>query len=93
MNRTFLPLVRASKGRIINLSSVGSQLKPYSDVIQSRFRSVKSLEEVQALADEYVVRPFPHDNPQSISHSSSGIVKCGSQDRDRIRLGRARAGV
>ncbi|GHJ89735.1 hypothetical protein NliqN6_6137 [Naganishia liquefaciens] len=54
MNRAFLPLVRASKGRIINLSSVGSQLKPYSPAIQSRFRNVESLDEIQALADEYI---------------------------------------
>jgi carbonyl reductase 1 len=57
MNQAFLPLVRASKGRIVNLSSIGSQLKPYSPDIQSRFRGVKSLGEIQSLADEYVVSP------------------------------------
>lgn len=56
MNQAFLPLVRANNGRIVNLSSVGSQLKPYSETIQSVFRAVKSLQEIQALADEYVVR-------------------------------------
>jgi carbonyl reductase 1 len=56
MNESFLPLIRANKGRIVNLSSVGSLLKPYSPAIQSRFRGVESLEQVEDLAQEYVVR-------------------------------------
>lgn len=69
MNQAFLPLVRASKGRIVNLSSVGSQLKPYSSDVQSRFRGVKSLEEVQSLADEYVVSPSSHSR-----HSETALT-------------------
>ncbi|KAJ9116093.1 hypothetical protein QFC20_000766 [Naganishia adeliensis] len=54
MNQAFLPPVRGNKGRIVNLSSVGSLLKPYSPAIQSRFRGVESLEQVEDLAQEYV---------------------------------------
>ncbi|KAI5452489.1 hypothetical protein NCC49_000652 [Naganishia albida] len=56
MNESFLPLVRANKGRIVNLSSVGSLLKPYSPAIQARFRGVESLEQVEELAKEYVLQ-------------------------------------
>ncbi|KAH8082353.1 hypothetical protein HD553DRAFT_71696 [Filobasidium floriforme] len=55
MCRSFLPLLKDRQGsRIVNLSSVASQLNHYSPEIQERFRSVKTLEEVQGLADEYL---------------------------------------
>ncbi|KAJ9099944.1 hypothetical protein QFC21_003950 [Naganishia friedmannii] len=54
MNSAFLPLIRSRKGRIVNLSSIGSMLKPYSPEIQERFRSVQSLEDVDRLRQEYV---------------------------------------
>lgn len=87
MNESFLPLVRANKGRIVNLSSVGSLLKPYSPAIQARFRGVESLEQVEELAKEYVVRPsaslsYPiHAEPDVVVATSQG------QGRDRVRMG------
>lgn len=88
MNQAFLPLVRENKGRIVNLSSVGSLLKPYSPAIQSRFRGVESLEQVEVLAQEYVVRPLLTSRclPCSLSHYY--LVACQGQDRDGIRMGR-----
>jgi len=57
MCKAFLPLLKERKGsRIVNLSSVASQLNHYSSEIQQRFRSVKTLDEVDQLAFEYLVR-------------------------------------
>jgi carbonyl reductase 1 len=39
--------------RIVSLSSVGSLLKPYSDELKQRFRTVRTLAEVEELAHEY----------------------------------------
>jgi hypothetical protein len=56
MCQAFLPLLKERKGsRIVNLSSIGSQLKPYSTEIQERFRNVTDLNEVEQLAQEYLV--------------------------------------
>jgi carbonyl reductase 1 len=63
MCRSFLPLLKERQGsRIVNLSSVASQLNHYSPEIQERFRSVKTLEEVQGLADEYLVSLHSYDH-------------------------------
>jgi carbonyl reductase 1 len=40
--------------RIVNVSSTGSGLNNYSDKTQSEFRSCKKIEDVDALADQYV---------------------------------------
>ncbi|KAK4541347.1 hypothetical protein LTR36_008105 [Oleoguttula mirabilis] len=54
MCRTFVPLL-AKNGRIVNVSSVASSLKPYSDTIQHRFRNPHaSLEDLNELAEEYL---------------------------------------
>lgn len=53
---TFLPHLSKDTGRIVNLSSVASSLKPYSEEIQRRFRSALFLSDVETLAEEYLVR-------------------------------------
>jgi len=54
MCRTFLPLL-SPNGRIVNLSSVGSVLKPYSETLQARFRNPKStFPDLDTLAEEYL---------------------------------------
>ncbi|KAK6366357.1 hypothetical protein LTR64_008371 [Lithohypha guttulata] len=51
--RAFLPLMRKDTGRIVNLSSVGSSLGPFGSELQHRFRTMKSLDELESLAQEY----------------------------------------
>lgn len=51
--RAFIPLLRPGSGRIVNVSSTGSMLDPYSKELQHRFRNVKTLDDVEALAREY----------------------------------------
>lgn len=51
---TFLPHLSKDTGRIVNLSSVASSLKPYSEEIQRRFRSALFLSDVETLAEEYL---------------------------------------
>ncbi|KAK5118435.1 hypothetical protein LTR62_002949 [Meristemomyces frigidus] len=54
MCQTFLPLLSPT-GRIVNLSSVASSLKPYSSQIQARFRNPRnSLGDLDRLATEYL---------------------------------------
>ncbi|CZT14913.1 uncharacterized protein RCC_00846 [Ramularia collo-cygni] len=43
----------APQGRIVNLASVASSLKPYSEEIQSRFRNAKTLQDLETLAQEF----------------------------------------
>jgi carbonyl reductase 1 len=45
--------VLTDDGRIVNLSSVASTLKPFSAEVQNRFRSVSSIRELHDLMDEY----------------------------------------
>ncbi len=53
---TFLPLIKPG-GRIVNLSSVASSLRSYSEGLQARFRDPKmTLSALQALVTEYEVR-------------------------------------
>ena len=55
MCRTFLPLM-AQHGRIVNLSSVGSSLKPYSESIQQRFRNLNATQaDLDTLAEDFLV--------------------------------------
>lgn len=59
MCRAFLPLL-SKDGRIVNLSSVASSLKPYASTIQQRFRNPHaSLEDLDRLAEDYLVSPPP----------------------------------
>ena len=51
--KAFLPLMRPNSGRIVNVSSTGSMLDNYSPDMQRRFRNVKSLDELEYLAQEY----------------------------------------
>lgn len=54
MCETFTPLL-APSGRIVNISSIASQLKPYSGSIATRFRNPSaSLADSHALAAEYL---------------------------------------
>ena len=55
MCQTFMPFL-APKGRIVNISSVGSSLGIYSKAVQSRFRNpAMTLQELEDLAKEYEV--------------------------------------
>ncbi|KAK3623058.1 hypothetical protein LTR56_021811 [Elasticomyces elasticus] len=65
MCQTFIPLL-SSEGRIVNLSSVGSLLKPYSETLQARFRDPKaSLQDLDAIADEYLTTVKDHNEVSS----------------------------
>ncbi|TKA81948.1 hypothetical protein B0A55_01936 [Friedmanniomyces simplex] len=71
MCQTFIPLL-APQGRIVNLSSVGSLLKPYSETLQSRFRNPQnSLEDLDTIAEEYLQSVHTHTEP-STGFSGSG---------------------
>lgn len=52
MCQTFIPLM-AKNGRIVNVSSTGSSLSPYSKENAQRFRSISSLEELEQFMKEY----------------------------------------
>ena len=55
MCQTFIPLM-SPKGRIVNLSSVASTLKPYSEQIRQRFRNPDmTIEDLEQLAQEFEV--------------------------------------
>ena len=55
MCQAFIPML-SKRGRIVNISSVGSSLQQYSKNIQQRFRSSKmTLEDLEALLQEYEV--------------------------------------
>lgn len=57
MCQNFIPLMRPHAGRIVNLSSVASSLKIYSETVQRRFRDTRaSLEDLDRLAEDYLVR-------------------------------------
>lgn len=51
--RALLPLMRPKTGRIVNLSSVGSSLKPFGPELQTRFRNVRTYDELESLALEF----------------------------------------
>jgi carbonyl reductase 1 len=55
MCRAVIPLLEKGTGRIVNMSSVGSQLKIYSQQNAARFRNAGSYEEVEKIADDYMV--------------------------------------
>lgn len=59
MCQRFIPLL-APQGRIVNLSSVASSLKPYSESIQQRLRNPDvTVSDLDRLAQEFLVRaPF-----------------------------------
>lgn len=64
-------------GRIVNLSSVASSLKPYSADIQARFRNATSLQDLSDLAKEYEVS-FP--TSYTARRKSSGSHENQSQE-------------
>ncbi|KAG9576375.1 NAD(P)-binding protein, partial [Aureobasidium melanogenum] len=53
MCKAFIPLLSKS-GRIVNMSSVASQLKIYSQHNAARFRNTDSYEDVQKIAEDYM---------------------------------------
>lgn len=55
MCQAFIPFVRPDGGRIVNLSSVASNLKPFSKQVQNRFRSATTLDELESLIKDYEV--------------------------------------
>lgn len=73
MCRTFLPLM-AQDGRIVNLSSVGSSLKPYSETIQQRFRNPNATQaDLDTLAEDFLVS-------RSLPLPTTSITSLASQD-------------
>jgi carbonyl reductase 1 len=54
MCKAFIPLLSQS-GRIVNMSSTGSQLKIYSKHNAARFRNTETYEDVEKIADDYMV--------------------------------------
>lgn len=54
MCKAFIPLLSKS-GRIVNMSSVASQLKIYSQHNAARFRNTDSYEDVEKIAEDYMV--------------------------------------
>ena len=54
MCRVFIPLMSRT-GRIVNISSVGSYLENYSKEIQKRFRTARSLQDLEDLVADYEV--------------------------------------
>ncbi|KAK3700550.1 hypothetical protein LTR37_015878 [Vermiconidia calcicola] len=66
MCQTFLPLLTRPGGRIINLSSVGSTLKPYATPIQSIFRSQDlTLQDLEILSQEFQSTVSSHTESDS----------------------------
>ncbi|KAI4732454.1 NAD(P)-binding protein [Aureobasidium sp. EXF-12298] len=53
MCKTFIPLL-SKTGRIVNMSSTGSQLKIYSKHNATRFRNTETYEDVEKIADDYM---------------------------------------
>lgn len=63
MCQTFAPSM-SKTGRIVNLSSVGSLTKQYSEAMARRFRDPKAtLDDLARIADEYEVTPRPYPIP------------------------------
>lgn len=54
MCKAFIPLL-SKTGRVVNMSSVGSQLKIYSQHNAARFRNTQSYEDVEKIAEDYMV--------------------------------------
>lgn len=54
MCQAFLPLLTADTGRIVNVSSVASHLSSFSRPLAQRFRSAKTLDEIDGPAQEYL---------------------------------------
>jgi len=55
MCRTFTPLL-SKTGRIVNLSSVASSMKPYDEAIRQRFRDPKAtLEDLDQIGEDFLV--------------------------------------
>ena len=54
MCKAFIPLL-SETGRIVNMSSVGSQLRIYSKHNAARFRNTETYEDVEKIADDYMV--------------------------------------
>lgn len=52
MCQAIIPLL-AKDGRIVNLSSIGSSLNPYSKEKAQKFRSISSLDELESFMKEY----------------------------------------
>jgi carbonyl reductase 1 len=49
-----LPLLTPGTGRIVNLSSAGSSLDPFSPALAQRFRNVPTIEDIDAFMREYL---------------------------------------
>ena len=63
MCKTLIPLL-SDHGRIVNLSSVSSTLKPYSEQVRQRFRNPDmTLEELEQLVQEFEVSKSIYSSP------------------------------
>jgi len=76
--QAFIPFL-ADDGRIVNLSSVGSSLNPYSEQKAQKFRTISTLSELEALMQEYETAVsagkegdggFPSQKAYSVSKAS-----------------------
>lgn len=83
MCKTFLPIMKPG-GRIVNLSSVASSLRPFSQDLQARFRnSSMTIGDLQALAVEYEIRPVSV-HPVHKMDPYSGVSKSGHRSIRRL---------
>ncbi|KAJ4354261.1 uncharacterized protein N0V89_005995 [Didymosphaeria variabile] len=51
--KAVLPLLAPKTGRIVNLSSVGSSLDPFSPALAQRYRTISTLEDLETFMSEY----------------------------------------
>ena len=70
MCQTFLPQL-SNTGRIVSLSSVASNIDIYSEEVKKRFRTAKTLEELEQIAQEFEVSKSPYDQNNHETYASA----------------------
>ena len=70
MCQTFLPQL-SNTGRIVSLSSVASNIDIYSEEVKKRFRTAKTLEELEQIAQEFEVSKSPYDQYNHETYAST----------------------
>ena len=77
MCQAFIPMLK-ERGRIVNVSSVGSSLQQYSKDLQRRFRSSKmTLGDLETLLQEYQVWILRIPLSYFVVNSITGLCKAG----------------
>lgn len=78
MCQVFIPTMKRT-GRIVNLSSIYSELDLYSDEVQQRFRNPRSLDDLEDLITSYQVSQSKansqHDSFEGVDAEVS-VGKC-----------------